>query len=161
MQHCCMRQASPTFSAQEFPSRYPMVVNHHGIPSNPLRVSSGELPHVLLIAVGSGPIPPWYYNASPGGGIESKMFPPIISRFPWTEVLASVLARFWVNSWPLVAKNPESNQNRRTRTNLGGDVPRTSYAPPKFADDGRRSTNAIHSQHRGDVPRTSYSNPKV
>ena len=118
-------------------------------------------PTRFLIAVGSGPIPPWYYNASPGGGSESKMLPPITSRFPWTEVFASVLARFWVNSWPLVAKNPESNQNRRTRTNLGGDVPRASYAPPKFADDGRRSTNAIHSHHRGDVPRTSYSNPKV
>ena len=96
-------------------------------------------PNVLLIAVGSGPIPPWYYNASPGGGSESKI--PITSRFLWTEVFASVLARFWVNSWPLVAKNPESNQNRRTRTNLGGDVPRTSYAPRKFADDGWRSTN--------------------
>ena len=119
-------------------------------------------PHVLLIAVGSGPIPLWYYNASPGGGSESKMPPPhITSRFLWTEVFASVLARFWVNSWPIVAKNPESNQNRRTRTNLGGDVPRTSYAPPKFADDGRRSTNAIHSHHRGGVPRTSYSNPEV
>ena len=95
------------------------------------------------------------------GGASQKCSPPITSRFPWTEVFASVLARFWVNSWPLVAKNPESNQNRRTRTNLGGDVPRTSYAPPKFADDGRRSTNAIHSNHRGDVPRTSYSNPTV
>ena len=91
------------------------------------------------------------------GGASQKCSPPITSRFPWTEVFASVLARFWVNSWPLVAKNPESNQNRRTRTNLGGDVPRTSYAPPKFADDGRRSTNAIHSHHRGDVPRTSYA----
>ncbi len=28
-------------STQEFPSRYPMVVNHHGTPYNPLRVSSG------------------------------------------------------------------------------------------------------------------------
>ena len=82
MQHCCMRQASPTFSAQEFPSRYPMVVNHHGIPSNPLRVSSGWLPQVLLIAVGSGPIPPWYYNASPGGGSESKMHPPHYFEIP-------------------------------------------------------------------------------
>ena len=72
MQHRCMRQASSTSSAQEFPSRYPIVVNHHAIPSNPLRVSSGNLPHVLLIAVGSGPIPPWYYNAPPGGGSESN-----------------------------------------------------------------------------------------
>ena len=115
-------------------------------------------PTRFLIAVGSGPIPPWYYTVMPpqAGGASQKCSPLITSRFPWTEVFASVLARFWVNSWPLVAKNPESNQNRRTRTNLGGDVPRTSYAPPKFADDGRRSTNAIHSHHRGDVPRTSY-----
>ena len=94
------------------------------------------------------------------GGASQKCSPPITSRFPWTEVFASVLARFWVNSWPLVAKNPESNQNRRTRTNLGGDVPRTSYAPPKFADDGRRSTNAIHSHHGGRRSTNVIRSPK-
>ena len=38
-------------------------------------------PTRFSIAVGSGPIPPWYYNASPGGGSESKMLSPLLRDF--------------------------------------------------------------------------------
>ena len=54
-------------------------------------------PTRFLIAVGSGPIPPWYYNASPGGGSESKMLPPLLRDF-LRSVL--VLVRFWFREEP-------------------------------------------------------------
>ena len=55
-------------------------VSHGGKPSRDLVVIS--YPTRFSIAVGSGPIPPWYYNASPGGGSESKMLPPHYFEIP-------------------------------------------------------------------------------
>ena len=78
---------------------------------------------MLLIAAGSWPIPPWYYNASPGGGSESKMLPLYFEisfvRFWfwfWFWFVSGseknqVLVLLWVR-WPHVAKNPNVGVSR-------------------------------------------------
>ena len=102
-------------------------------------------PTRFLIAVGSGPIPPWYYNASPGGGSESKMPPPSLLR---DSLGRKCSLQFWLGSGLIHGHLWPRTQNR-TRTAEHEQIQGATFL--------ERHTLPLNLRMMGGVQRTPYT----